>query len=77
MQKEGKCCVIGGSYNDGGAIVYSTNLKDNRYLVRCLTVAENTYVNEFVVDTGAKYTCLANCVFVDRAMTKYVIQLRR
>ena len=52
--------------------VYSTNLKDNRYLVRCLTVAENTYVNEFVVDTGAKYTC-CNCSFVDRAMNENML----
>lgn len=44
--------------------MYSTNLKDNRYLVRCLTVARNINVNEFVIDTGAKFTC-CNCGFIE------------
>ena len=50
-----------------GLSVYSTSLKDNRYQVRCLTVARDAYVNEFIVDTGAKYTC-CNYGFVDRNM---------
>ncbi len=47
--------------------MYSTNLKDNRYFVRCLTVAEDTNVNRFIVDTGAKFTC-CNHSFIDKDM---------
>lgn len=47
--------------------MYSTNLKDNRYLVRCLTVAGDINANKFIIDTGAKFTC-CNCGFIDKSM---------
>lgn len=47
--------------------MYSTNLGDNRYLVRCLTVAEDINVNKFIIDTGAKFTC-CNYGFIDKDM---------
>lgn len=47
--------------------MYSTCLKDDRYLVRCLTVAKEVNINTFVVDTGAKFTC-CNCRFIDQTI---------
>lgn len=37
--------------------MYSTNIKDNRYLVRCLIVSDYISSEKFIVDTGAAYTC--------------------
>ena len=37
--------------------MYSTNIKDNRYLVKCITLLEQTQILKFIVDTGAKFTC--------------------
>lgn len=37
--------------------MYSTNIKDNCYLVRCLIVSNYVSSEEFIVNTGAAYTC--------------------
>lgn len=37
--------------------MYSTNMKNNRYLVSCIVVSEDVAIDKFVVDTGARYTC--------------------
>ena len=37
--------------------MYSTNIEDNRYIVRCLSVSGYVASERFIVDTGAKYTC--------------------
>ena len=44
--------------------MYSTNIKDNRYLIRCLAVSKEISANNFVVDTGAILTC-CNSGFLD------------
>ena len=47
--------------------MYSTNIKDNRYLIRCLAVAGEIPANNFIVDTGAMFTC-CNFGFLDENM---------
>lgn len=47
--------------------MYSTCLNNDRYLVRCLTVAKEVNINAFVVDTGAKFTC-CSCRFIDQTI---------
>ena len=42
--------------------MYSTRLRNDRYLVDCLTVSDKVTIGKFVVDTGAKYTCCNYCV---------------
>ena len=37
--------------------MYSTSIKQNRCRVECIIVAEDIAVENFVVDTGAMYTC--------------------
>lgn len=37
--------------------MYSTNIRDNRYLVKCITLLEQAQIVKFIVDTGAKFTC--------------------
>ena len=37
--------------------MYSTKLKDERFSVECITLVEKVRVIQFVVDTGAKFTC--------------------
>ena len=37
--------------------MYSTSLKDKRYLVRCICVSDSISSEKFIVDTGAVYTC--------------------
>lgn len=37
--------------------MYSTNIEDNRYTVRCLSISQYIASERFIVDTGAKYTC--------------------
>ena len=44
--------------------MYSTSIKDNRCLIRCLAVANEISANNFIVDTGAKITC-CNSEFLD------------
>ena len=38
-------------------LVYNTNIEDNRYFVRCLSVSKCVSSEKFIVDTGAIYTC--------------------
>ena len=47
--------------------MYSTKLKNNRYIVRCIRMAENVKVVRFIVDTGAQYSC-ANYSLIDDTM---------
>ena len=42
--------------------MYSTRLRNDRYLVDCLTISDKIAIGKFVVDTGAKYTCCNYCV---------------
>lgn len=42
--------------------MYSTNIEDNRYLVKCLMVSRYIVSDDFIVDTGAKYTCCSYSV---------------
>ena len=37
--------------------MYSTSIKDKRYLVRCLSISDCITSEKFIVDTGAVYTC--------------------
>jgi len=37
--------------------VYSTRLKDERFSVECIVYTEKVRIIQYVVDTGAKYTC--------------------
>ncbi len=37
--------------------MYSTNIKDERYSVKCLIVDKFIKPYKFIVDTGAKFTC--------------------
>ena len=38
--------------------MYSTNMQENRFSVKCLAVLEKKFVlNNFFVDTGAMITC--------------------
>ncbi len=37
--------------------MYSTNLKDERFVVDCISVWEKGRVIQFTVDTGAMFTC--------------------
>lgn len=37
--------------------MYSTSLKDERFIVDGITVLEKTRIIQFVVDTGAMFTC--------------------
>lgn len=37
--------------------MYSTSIKDNRYLVQCIAVSNKIRSAKFIVYTGAKFTC--------------------
>lgn len=37
--------------------MYSTNINDNRYVIQCILVHDDTCVRQFIVDTGARFTC--------------------
>ena len=37
--------------------MYSTKLKDERFIVECITLLKRVRVIQFVVDTGARFTC--------------------
>lgn len=37
--------------------MYSTKLKDERFLVECVAILGRARVIQYVVDTGAKFTC--------------------
>lgn len=37
--------------------MYSTKLKDNRYPVICFAVIRRVQIIDFIVDTGAMFTC--------------------
>lgn len=47
-----------------GAWVYSTKLKNNRFIVRCLLLNDKKLIGDvnFIVDTGAIYTC---CSYIE------------
>lgn len=47
--------------------MYSTSIKDNRSLIRCLAVSGDISANNFIVDTGAMFTC-CNYSFLDENM---------
>ena len=42
--------------------MYSTNMRDDRYLIDCVIVSDKIAIEKFVVDTGAKFTCCNYCV---------------
>ncbi len=37
--------------------MYSTSLKDNKYSVICFAVRGQVQIIDFIVDTGAMFTC--------------------
>ena len=37
--------------------MYSTSIRNNRYLVQCITVFVKIRTVKFIVDTGARFTC--------------------
>ena len=37
--------------------MYNTNMMNNRYVVRCLRVSTDVKAINFIVDTGAKFSC--------------------
>lgn len=41
--------------------MYSTNINHDRCRVDCIIVAEDIAVENFIVDTGARYTCCNYC----------------
>lgn len=43
--------------------VYSTKLKDERFIVDSIAVLEKTRIIQFIVDTGARFTCCNYAVF--------------
>ena len=43
--------------------VYSTSIKDNRYTIQCIAVFDKIRAAKFIVDTGAKFTCLTYKAF--------------
>lgn len=45
--------------------MYSTCMKNDRYLVKCLTVSSYITSNHFIVDTGARLTC-CKYSFIDK-----------
>ena len=47
--------------------MYSTKLKDERYSVECIVLLGKVRVIQFVVDTGARFTCCNYKVF-DKSM---------
>ncbi|MCM1183200.1 MAG: aspartyl protease family protein [Roseburia sp.] len=47
--------------------MYSTRLEDRRYLVRCIRVTKDIKTIDFIVDTGAQYSCV-NYRLVDCSM---------
>lgn len=44
--------------------MYSTNIRDNKCLVECITVGKDINMVQFIVDTGAMFTC-CNYKFFD------------
>lgn len=38
--------------------MYSTKLKNDRYIVRCIRMAKNIKIIQFIVDTGAQFSCV-------------------
>ena len=45
--------------------MYSTCMKNDRYVVKCLIVSEYVTLEKFIVDTGARFSC-CNYRIVDR-----------
>lgn len=52
--------------------MYSTNLKNNRYLVRCLRVAKDIKTINFIIDTGAMFSC-CNYRLIDSSLQENVL----
>lgn len=52
--------------------MYSTNLKNNRYLVRCLRVTKDIKTIHFIVDTGAMFSC-CNYKLMDNSLQETVL----
>ena len=42
--------------------MYSTNMRDDRYLIDCVIVSDKIAIEKFVVDTGAKFIYCNYCV---------------
>lgn len=53
--------------------MYSTSLKDNRYLLQCIAVFDKVRAIKFTVDTGAKFTCCNYKYFDKNIDEKYFI----
>lgn len=49
--------------------MYSTNIEDERYPVRCICVSKYVASERFLVDMGAKYTC-CNYWVIDDTLTE-------
>lgn len=43
--------------------MYSTNIDNNRYFMKCITVVDNIDIIECIVDTGALYTAFTANMF--------------
>lgn len=53
--------------------MYSTNLKDNKYSVICFAVTERVRIVDFIVDTGAMFTCCNYISFDNQLCEKNLI----
>lgn len=47
--------------------MYSTNLKNNKYLVICFAVLKRVQIVDFIIDTGAIFTC-CNYTSLDKSL---------
>lgn len=50
--------------------MYSTKLKDERFLVECVAFLEGVRVIQYVVDTGTMFTCCNYKVIIELGKQK-------
>lgn len=53
--------------------MYSTNIKNNRFYMKCISVVDNVNVIECIVDTGAFYTAFTANMFQNLPDKKHMI----
>lgn len=53
--------------------VYSTNIKNNRFYMKCVSVVDKVNVIECIVDTGAFYTAFTANMFQNLPEEKFMI----